>query len=271
MKKNRRVGALIDELMRNPGKLYDSKHFCEKFDIAKSSFSEDIKMANEIFEENGSGHIESVSGVGGGIKYVPGISNEKILNLQNQLIEMLSDPHRLLGGGFIYTSDIMYDGSLVQKMARIFAQKFSNHKADYVVTVEAKGIPLAAQVALMLNLPLVVIRRESMYSEGSTVSINYISGSTQSIGKISLAKRAVENGSKAIVIDDFMKEGGSLKGVVDILKEFDIETVGIAVAIEAGKLHSKMIGEYFSIVIINEIDEVGRKIRVSANDALFLE
>lgn len=262
MKKNKRIGALVDELTANPGKLYESKHFCEKFDIAKSSLSEDIKMVNDIFSENGSGHIESIVGVGGGIKFIPGISNKDILDLQNVLIDKLSDPSRILGGGFLYTADIMYDGHFVRDMARIFVDRFSKLNADYVVTVETKGIPLAAQVAFMLNLPLVVIRREAMYSEGSTVSINYFSGSTQSIAKMSISKRAVRPNTEAIVIDDFMKGGGSIQGVKDILSEFDIEVVGIGIALESREPIKKKVKEYSSILVIDEIDEENRKIKI---------
>ena len=48
MKKNKRVGMLMDELLQNPCRLYESRSFCEKYGIAKSSLSEDIKLINEI-------------------------------------------------------------------------------------------------------------------------------------------------------------------------------------------------------------------------------
>jgi len=268
MKKNKRIGALVDELTSNPGRLYDSKHFCEKFGIAKSSLSEDMKIVNEVLRENGSGHVESISGVGGGIRFIPGISEEKTAELQNALIEILSDSSRILGGGFLYTADIMYESHFVRDMAKVFAMRFSGLGADYVVTVETKGIPLAAQVAFLLNLPLVVIRREAMYSEGSTVSINYFSGSNQSIRKMSLAKRAVRQGTKAIVIDDFMKGGGSMVGVREILGEFDIETVGMGVALESREPIKKRVDGCLSILIIEEIDEEAGRIRISPSENL---
>jgi len=268
MKKNKRIGALVDELVNNPCKLYDSKHFCEKFDIAKSSLSEDLKLVNELLKESGSGYIESTAGVGGGIKYIPGISEENIVALQNNCVRALEDPSRILGGGFLYTSDIMFDGHIVQNMARVFATKFSDCGANYVVTVETKGIPLASQVAFMLNLPLVVIRREAKYSEGSTVSINYFSGSYDRIQKMSIAKRAVEPGSKAIIIDDFMRGGGSLKGIEEILLEFDIETVGIGVALASREPEKMKVDNYTTILWADLIDEENKIIKISANKEL---
>lgn len=268
MKKNQRIGRLIDELYNNPCKLFDSKHFCEKFDIAKSSLSEDLKDANEVLFENGSGHIETVSGVGGGIKFVPGISDAEIKQTQAEMIEALSDDSRYLGGGYLYTSDIMYNGRFVHNMARIFAQKFYSLGANYVVTVETKGIPLASQVAFLLNLPLVVIRREAKYSEGSTVSINYFSGSSDRIQKMSIAKRAVEPGTKAIVIDDFMRGGGSLKGIEEILSEFDVKTVGLGVAIASTKPEKKKVNDYIAIIFLDPNKEDEKKTIITANQEL---
>ena len=34
-------------------------------------------------------------------------------------------------------------------------------------------------------------------------------------------KRAIKNGANVILIDDFMKGGGTAKGMIDIMKEFD--------------------------------------------------
>ncbi len=268
MKKNKRVGMLMDELLQNPCRLYESKHFCEKYGIAKSSLSEDIKLINEILHDNGSGCIESIQGAGGGIRYIPGISAEKIRSLQNELIEVLSDTTRMLGGKYLYTSDIMFNGQFVNGIARIFAQKFHSLGADYVVTVETKGIGIAAQTAYMLGLPLVVIRREAKYSEGSTVSINYFSGTNEHIQKMSIAKRAVEPGRKAIIIDDFMRGGGSLKGIQDILGEFDVETVGIGVALESRLPEKKKVKDYTSVLIIDDIDEENHVISVRPNETL---
>ncbi len=266
MKKNMRVGLLLEELISNPCRLFESKYFCNKFDIAKSSLSEDIKNVNEILQENGSGRIESIQGVGGGIRYLPGISEERTRELQAELIDALSDPSRMLGGKYLYTSDVMFDGHFVSGMARVFAQKFCDVPADYVVTVETKGIAIAAQTATLLNLPLVVIRREARYSEGSTVSINYFSGTNERIQKMSIARRAVEAGKKAIIIDDFMRGGGSTKGIQDILTECNVETVGIGVAMSSAVPEKKKVNDFTSILIVERIDEENGEIVIRANE-----
>lgn len=268
MKKNKRVGMLMDELMQNPCRLFESRHFCDKYDIAKSSLSEDIRLINEILHDNGSGRIESIQGVGGGIRYIPGISSERISELQQDMMTSLSDTTRMLGGKYLYTSDIMFDGRICEGIARIFAQKFHDLGADYVVTVETKGIGIASHTAFLLGLPLVIIRREAKYSEGSTVSINYFSGTDEHIQKMSIAKRAVVPGSKAIVVDDFMRGGGSIKGIEDILGEFDVETVGVGVALVSRLPERKKIKDYTPVLIIDDIDEENKIIAIRPNEDL---
>lgn len=265
MKKNKRVAALLTELSMNPNKIYPSKYFCSKFDIAKSSLSEDIRVADEIAREMGRGHIETIPGVGGGIKLRPGISLEDAEALQNDLCSKLSDPTRILGGGFLYTSDIMFDSHTVRDMALIFAHHFRDVQADYIATVETKGIPLGEMTSLMLNIPMVVVRREPKYSEGSTVSINYFSGSYERIQKMSISKRAVKNGSSAIIIDDFMRGGGSLKGLTEILSEFNIDVKGAGVAMASREPEKKKISSYFPIIYLEDIDEEERVIKASPN------
>ena len=51
-------------------------------------------------------------------------------------------------------------------------------KIDAVMTVATKGVPLANAVANVLNVPFVIVRRDLKITEGSTVSVNYVSGSS---------------------------------------------------------------------------------------------
>ncbi|NLY82370.1 MAG: pur operon repressor [Clostridiales bacterium] len=269
MKKNMRVGAIIKILTDSPNKIYNLKYFCDMFDAAKSSISEDVSSANETVESITEGHIITIPGIGGGVKFIPDISLEKTQLIQDRLCSLLSDGSRILGGGFLYTSDIMFDSHLVSDLAVIFARKFKDSGANYVATVETKGIPIASMVAHQLNLPLVVIRREAKYSEGSTVSINYFSGSYDRIQKMSIAKRAVQPGTKALIIDDFMRGGGSLKGLTDILSEFNIEVVGIGVAIASVVPEKKKVSSFSPIAYLEYIDEDKKEIKIVSNSEIF--
>lgn len=269
MKRTARVGSIIKILSENPNKLYSLGHFCDLFQAAKSSISEDIQSAKNILNETQSGIIETTTGAGGGVKFIPYISEKRAMELLTHICQKLDDPTRILGGGFLYTSDIMFDSSIVNEFAEIFARKFMNQGADYIVTIETKGIPVALMTAHKLNLPLVVIRRESKISEGSTVSINYFTGSSDRIQKMSIAKRAVTSGTKAIIIDDFMRAGGSVKGIYEILSEFDVEVVGTGIVITSIEPEKKKIHDYFSLINLGFVDENEKNIQVFPNSLIF--
>lgn len=269
MKRTERIGAIIRILSENPNKLYPLSYFCDLFDSAKSSISEDIQAAKQILKCIDNGMIETTAGPSGGVKLIPYISDKDAMALLHQICEKLRDNNRILGSGFLYTSDIMFDSNITKRTGEIFARKFMDKNADYVVTIETKGIPVALMTAHMLNLPLVVIRRESKISEGSTVSINYISGSSERIQKMSLSKRAITPGAKAIIIDDFMRAGGSVKGIIEMLSEFEIEIVGIGVVIASAEPQKKKISDYYPLIFLNSVDENNRKIDVTPNSLLF--
>lgn len=271
MKRTERVGAMIHILGQNPNKTFSLAHFCELFDCAKSSISEDAALAKQALEETGLGRIETTAGAKGGLKYVPYISEKEASELLDELCEKLNDRGRILGNGFLYTSDIMFDPRLTKRAAQIFARKFAASGGDYVVTVETKGIPVALMTAELLDIPLVVIRRESKISEGSTVSINYFSGSTERIQKMSIAKRAVKAGNRAIIIDDFMRAGGSVKGIVDMMREFEVEVAGIGVVIASKDPEKKKVQDYFPLLYLGTVDEEAGTIELTRNDGLFSE
>ena len=53
MKRTERVGALIRILTESPNKIYSLQYFCDLFDAAKSSISEDIQSASQAIELTG--------------------------------------------------------------------------------------------------------------------------------------------------------------------------------------------------------------------------
>ncbi len=269
MKRTERVGAMIKILMDSPNRLFPLQYFCDTFQVAKSSISEDIHLASSSVKATGTGYIETISGAKGGVRFIPDISPEELAALQEEFCNRMRDSSRLLGGGFLYTSDIMFDMNLINRLASVFTKKFKDRHADYVATVETKGIPLASVVAHQLNLPLIVIRREAKVSEGSTVSINYFSGSYDRVQKMSISKRAVKPGSKAIIIDDFMRGGGSTKGIAEILAEFDVSVVGAGIAIASTLPERKRIEDYTPIIYLGKVDEEQRTIEVFPNQNIF--
>jgi purine operon repressor len=86
---------------------------------------------------------------------------------------------------------------------------------------------------------------------------------------MSISKRAAAPGSKVLIIDDFMRGGGSIKGIVEIFSEVDIEVVGIGVAIVNVEPEKKKVTNYVPIIHLGEVDEQKKDVKVTPNCHIF--
>ena len=255
MKKTQRICIITHILTENPNKDYSLGTFADLFGCAKSSISDDIKLVREAIDAAGLGYLETTSGAKGGVRYVPYISRQAAAFALEELKKAFEDQSRMLGSGFVYTSDIMFNSRLIRGAAMVFAKRFASTEADLVVTVETKGIGVALFTAQLLNLPLAVIRHESKVSEGSSININYFSGSTERLQQMSISKKGIPHGSRVLIIDDFMRGGGSILGILNMLKEFDAQPAGIGVVVVAGGTENKKISDYVPLLILNDKEE----------------
>ncbi len=251
IQRNERLSVIIKTLCDNPNKIYTLGHFSEMFGSAKSTISEDLELLQKTFSKNSMGNIVTLPGASGGVKYVPFMSEEETEKTLIELAQELSHPDRVLPGGFLYMLDIIYNPEWVNKMAMMFASKFSNLELDCVITVETKGIPLAFATAQYLNVPLVIVRHYNEATDGASVNINYASGSAKKIQTMVLPMKSLKRNSKILFIDDFMKAGGTSKGIIELANQFDSEVVGIGVMIETDQPTKKLVDGYYSLVKLN--------------------
>ncbi|MCA0985638.1 pur operon repressor [Halobacillus yeomjeoni] len=259
MKRSERLVAMTHFILDRPRELISLPYFSSKYEAAKSSISEDLGIIHKMFQHEGVGYLETVPGAAGGVKYIPAYSKTYSDSFVHQLCERLEDPERLLPGGYLFMSDILGDPEATRNIGRLFASAFSNREIDAIMTVATKGIPLAYAVASYLNVPVVIARRDPKVTEGSTVSINYVSGSTRKIQTMVLTKRSLKKGAKVCIIDDFMKAGGTINGMSNLLKEFEAEVAGIGVLAEAeDEEEERVVQDYISLVqIVNADDRRG--------------
>ena len=269
MKRSNRLVALTNFFLENPNERVQLPFFAEMYHAAKSSISEDLTIIDQMFQHEGIGYLERYSGAAGGVKYIPYSSDEKNKSFIKELCEQLADPERILPGGYIYMSDILGDPKQVRQIGHIFASAFSKLDIDVVVTVATKGIPLAYAVGALLNTPVVIVRRDPKVTEGSSVSINYVSGSSRKIQTMVLPKRSLKEGANVCIVDDFMKAGGTINGITNLLKEFDAKVKAIGVLAEADdEEEDRVVDDYISLVKISNLDMNKKEIHVSPGNFL---
>lgn len=267
-KRSERIVMMTEYLLKNPNKIIPLTYFVSKFNQAKSSISEDIYIIKTSFKDENIGNIITLSGVNGGVIFQPILSDNSAKEIISEFIKILKENNRLLAGGYIYLSDIIGNPNIMNKLGLLIANIYQNKEIDAVVTVASKGIPVAYAVASVLNKPVVIIRRDNKVTEGTTVAINFVSGSTRKIETMILAKRSLKEGSKVLLVDDFLRGGGVMTGMKTLMQEFKADVVGMAVLAESFDFGNIESCEYTYLARIRDINEYTGDFKVDEGNSL---
>jgi purine operon repressor len=81
-----------------------------------------------------------------------------------------------------------------------------------------------------------------------------------------LSKKSMRQDSRVLIVDDFMKAGGTVMGMISMLEEFNSELAGIAVLVEDEKIQERLVDEYLSLVQLSDVDVKEKKISVEAGN-----
>ena len=255
IRRNERLAAMTRILVESPNKIVTLGTFCDMFGAAKSTLSEDIDILRGVFAQFRLGQLDTVTGAAGGVRYRPVPSAEDALREVKNLAQMLAQPGRVLPGGFLYLADILAQPEIVERMGTIIASHFYRSEPDVVLTMETKGIPIAMMTARALGVPMVIVRRDSKVYEGPAVNINYLSGSGGRVETMSLSRRAVKEGQRALIVDDFMRAGGTIRGMVDMMREFSVTVVGVCVLAMTQEPAKKRMEGIKSLLMIDGVNE----------------
>lgn len=291
-RRGERVAAVTALLHQNPGRLFTLGELADLFGASRSSLSEDLAVIRAASLEHGLGEVVTQPGAAGGARFVPSLGPERARQVISELCREITDPRRLVAGAYIYMTDIIFSPTWSSRLGQVFALLFSRaaargrgiaeaaagaapnlapsaaSEATHVVTVETKGIPLALMTARCLGLPLVVARRDLRVTEGSSVTMNYVSGSTGHIQTMSLPRRSLPQGSKVLVVDDFMKAGSTVRGLKDLLAEFGARVLAVGILTATAVPSDKLIDNYLALTILQGVDERRRVVSVVPGPAL---
>lgn len=250
-----RIAVMTRLLTHRPGHLFPLGEFSAMFGAAKSTISEDLLTIKQALAAAGGGVVETVAGAAGGVRYWPYRAPAEVNALLEGLCQKLRAPERIIPGGFLYMTDILCDAATMVAVGEIFFTRLAALAPDYIFTVETKGIPLALMTARAFNRPLVVARHGSKVTEGPAVSINYVSGSSHRIQTMSLPRRALPAGARVLIIDDFMKAGGTVRGILELIQEVGAVAVGAGVLVATAEPAQKLVSDYFPLLVLQQVDE----------------
>ena len=115
---------------------------------------------------------------------------------------------------------ILGDTEIVKKTAPMIAKKLP--EVDFIVTAEAKGIPLAYEISKILNLDEYIVARKSVKAymeEPIEVEVNSIT--TTNSQKLYLNNQDAKKikGKRVALVDDVISTGQSLKALERLVEK----------------------------------------------------
>ena len=128
------------------------------------------------------------------------------------------------------------DTKLLFAMGEAWAEEFRDEKPNLVLTVEASGIAMAVAAAHALgDLPVVFAKKSNtavLTSETVQAGVYSFTHKTQNI--IRIERRYLPEGSRVLIIDDFLADGQAVKGMMNLCEQQKAEVIGVGIAVEKG-------------------------------------
>lgn len=158
------------------------------------------------------------------------------------------------------------DPSLLNEMANLWYLKYKDKNITKIVTIEASGIALAILTGLKFNVPVVYAKKSESSNMGEAYTSIIHSYTKNKDYVISIEKQFLNESDNILIIDDFLANGSASLGLIDIINQARAKVIGIGIAIEKGFQHGgDMLREkgvdVYSLAIIDEMDEVNKKIK----------
>lgn len=248
-----RLVRLASKFMLSPSKTISLTELAGKFNVSKTVISDDVEVINSAMIAEGLGQMHVDRGRSGGARFIPLCTAKHRNEILMSISKRLNDSDRLLPGGLIYYSDLIFNPEEALLLGYNMASLFSGTSPDVVITSEVKGIPIAMFAAHALGAPLAVCRFRNRPSDGSAVGVHYPSASGD-VKTMYIGTRQLRKGCRVLIIDDFMRGGSTAAGMLLIAKQFDAEVVGVGIFIASEEPRVKAIPEYKSLLTLSHPD-----------------
>lgn len=258
-----RLVRLASKFMLCPSKLISLTDLAAKFNVSKTVISDDVEVINSAMTAEGFGQMQVDRGRSGGARFIPYCTSEYRNEVLSGIAETLSDSERYLPGDLIYYSDLIFNPEIALSLGYAMASLFLDAQPDVVMTSEVKGIPIAMFAAYALGAPLAVCRFRNRPSDGSAVGVHYPTGNGD-VRTMYMGTRQIKKGCRVLILDDFMRGGSTVAGMLLMVKQFDAQAVGTGVFIVSKEPEAKSVPDYRSLLTLSR-DNGQVKLTVSKN------
>ena len=124
------------------------------------------------------------------------------------------------------------DSNLMKEIGIDFANHFKNNNITKVFTIESSGIAPALMTALELNVPLVILKKQTSSTLTDVYQAQVKSFTKNCEYSLTLSKEFISPEDNVLIIDDFLANGEAAKGAIKLVEDGKAKVNGIGIVIE---------------------------------------
>ena len=164
------------------------------------------------------------------------------------LKQSLSDAPIIWKGDYPYFIHPITDGvprlepNVLQAIVDLTEPLVDWDNIDIILGIEAMGLPLTATLAMRTGVPMVIARKRNYGLEGE-VQINQQTG----YSKGSIYLNDIKAGERIAIIDDVLSTGGTMRSVIEGVKQTKASIENIVIVVEKGDGMQNLKQDYPSI------------------------
>lgn len=124
------------------------------------------------------------------------------------------------------------DSKLMKEIGLDFANHFKDCNITKVITIESSGIAPAVMTSLELNVPLIILKKQTPSTLSNFYQTRIKSFTKNTEYTLVLSKDFISSDDNVLIIDDFLANGEAAKGAINLIKEAGANVSGIGIVIE---------------------------------------
>ena len=149
---------------------------------------------------------------------------------------------RILAEGFAKSENILkvdgflnhqVDPVLMKNIGEEFASHYKNMGITKVVTIESSGIAPALMTAMALEVPMIILKKQSSKVLNDTLYQTVVTSYTKGNSyELSLVPEYINENDHVLIVDDFLADGEAATGAIRLLRMAHATIAGVGILIE---------------------------------------
>lgn len=125
------------------------------------------------------------------------------------------------------------DSKLMKEIGLKFANYFKNRNITKVFTIESSGIAPAVMTSFELDVPMVILKKETSSTLNNDVyQTEFKSFTKNKMYNLTISKEYIDSSDKILIIDDFLANGEAARASIKLIESAGATVVGLGIVIE---------------------------------------